>query len=238
MQEIALIIFWTVAAGSSIPLGGLFASREKNFPKWLDKEFRHAMIALGGGILLGAVALVLIPEGIETLHGSHLCIPLFFLGGVVFFLIERAMGLRQREAPQLLGMLLDYIPEAMALGGLLAVGSETAPLLALLIGLQNLPEGFNTYRELARLNENKPRRTLQQMSAMVLLGPAAGVAGYLCLGQHPEVLGAIMVFASGGILYLLFQDIAPQSRLEKHWAPPLGAVIGFGIALTGYMLLG
>ena len=37
---------------------------------------------------------------------------------------------------------------------------------------------------------------------------------------------------------LLFQDIAPQARLERHWGPPLGAVIGFGIALAGHMLLG
>jgi ZIP family zinc transporter len=46
-----------------------------------------------------------------------------------------------------------------------------------------------------------------------------------------------MLVASGGILYLIFQDIAPQSRLEKHWAPPLGAVIGFCLALFSDMLV-
>lgn len=40
-----------------------------------------------------------------------------------------------------------------------------------------------------------------------------------------------------GILYLTFQDIAPQSRLERHWAPPLGAVLGFALALVGQLLL-
>ena len=93
MWEIAVIIFWTTAAGSCIPLGGLLASVEHLRPQWLSQEVRHGVIALGGGILLGAVALVLVPEGISTVHGSRLCIPLFFLGGLVFFLIERALGL-------------------------------------------------------------------------------------------------------------------------------------------------
>ena len=38
-------------------------------------------------------------------------------------------------------------------------------------------------------------------------------------------------------LYLTFEDIAPQSRLNRHWAPPVGAVCGFALALVGDMLL-
>jgi ZIP family zinc transporter len=50
-------------------------------------------------------------------------------------------------------------------------------------------------------------------------------------------MGAIMLLSSGGVLYLIFEDIAPQSRLEKHWAPPLGAVFGFCLALFSEMLV-
>ncbi|HAO25971.1 MAG TPA: divalent cation transporter, partial [Methylophaga sp.] len=57
------------------------------------------------------------------------------------------------------------------------------------------------------------------------------------LSEHPAILGAIMLFASGGILYLVFQDIAPQSKLARHWAPPLGAVFGFCLALFSHLLL-
>ena len=46
-----------------------------------------------------------------------------------------------------------------------------------------------------------------------------------------------MLFASGGILYLTLQDIAPHARLERHWGPPIGAVLGFALALVGEMLL-
>jgi ZIP family zinc transporter len=237
VNEIAAILLVTIAAGSCIPLGGYIASFEHIRARWLEQELRHFLIALGGGILLGAVAVALVPEGIASMQGSLLAIPILLLGGLSFFLIERALGLRRREVPQVMGMLLDYVPEAIALGGLVALGSPAAPLLALLVGLQNLPEGFNAFRELHALKRRSARRTLLIMWSLVAIGPVAGLLGYFFLSGHPAVLGAIMLFASGGILYLIFQDIAPQSRLNRHWAPPLGAVVGFGVALFGDMLI-
>jgi ZIP family zinc transporter len=230
------IVLLTAAAGACIPLGGLLAGIQRLRPHWLEREFRHFLIALGGGILLGAVAVVLVPQGIDSLDGSLLAIPIFLAGGCTFFVVERLLGLRRRESPQLLGMILDYVPEAIALGGMVALESPAAPLLALLIGLQNLPEGFNAYRELRVLAHNDGRRTMTIMVALVAIGPLAGLGGAHFLSGHPAVLGAIMLFASGGILYLIFQDIAPQSRLARHWAPPLGAVVGFCLALFGEML--
>lgn len=46
-----------------------------------------------------------------------------------------------------------------------------------------------------------------------------------------------MLAAAGGILYITFQDIAPQARLARHWGPPLGAVLGFVVGLAGHMWL-
>jgi zinc transporter, ZIP family len=237
MSEIAAILFFTIAAGACIPLGGFVASFEHIHSRWMEQELRHFVIALGGGILLGAVAIVLVPEGIASMNGSMLAIPLVLGGGLTFFVVERALGLRRHGAPQLMGMLLDYVPEAIALGGLIALGSPAAALLALLIGLQNLPEGFNAFRELHAMGQHSARRTLLIMGSLVTIGPVAGLGGYFLLADYPAVLGAIMLFASGGILYLIFQDIAPQSRLNRHWAPPLGAVVGFSVALFGDMLV-
>jgi ZIP family zinc transporter len=237
MIDILTIIVLTVVSGACIPLGGFIASFENIRSDWLEKELRHFLIAFGGGILLGAVSLVLVPEGISSMGDSLYAILAIVMGGFSFCLIERFLGLRRRESPQLMGMILDYVPEAIALGGLVALESPVAPLLALLIGLQNLPEGFNAYRELNKINNSNSKRTLLTMVLLVLLGPGAGLSGYFFLSEHQAILGAIMLFASGGVLYLIFQDIAPQSRLEKHWAPPLGAVFGFCVTLFSHMLL-
>jgi len=75
------------------------------------------------------------------------------------------------------------------------------------------------------------------MGSLVAIGTVSGLLGYYFLSDYPAGPGAVMLFASGGILYLIFQDIAPQSRLTRHWAPPLGAVVGFSVALFGDMLV-
>jgi ZIP family zinc transporter len=72
---------------------------------------------------------------------------------------------------------------------------------------------------------------------MALLGPAAGLVGFFWLSAFPQLVSGIMLFAAAGILYVIFQDIAPQVPLERHWAPPLGAVAGFLLGLVGQMLV-
>jgi ZIP family zinc transporter len=237
MNELLTIVLLTGIAGACIPIGGAVARLSYIRPFWLENELRHFIIAFGGGILLGAVAVVLVPQGLVSMEHSVLAIPIMLLGATACFIIERTLGLRRRETPQLMGMVLDYVPEAVALGGLVAMGSPYSLLLAILIGVQNLPEGFNSYRELMDKNHISPTKTLVIMALLVPIGPIAGLSGYYFLSGHEFLLGGIMLFASGGIVYLIFQDIAPQSRLEKHWAPPLGAVYGFCLALFSEMLI-
>ena len=232
------IILYTFLAGLAIPVGGFIARIPHLVPDWLEDEFRHFVIALGGGIMLGAVAIVLVPVGMSYMNYSGLAIVAMLAGGISFFLLERFLGLKRQEAPQFTGMLLDYIPECLALGGIAALGASSAPLLAILIGMQNLPEGFNAYRELANDQQQNQRTVLLQMTGVVFIGPLFGVLGYWLLPDIPALLGHVLIFAAGGILYLIFQDIAPQAKLQKHWAPPLGAVVGFVLAMTGQLITG
>lgn len=233
MDELSKIIIYTLCAGACIPLGGLIAYKEKIRPTWLENEFRHSVIAFGGGILLAAVALVLVPEGIGYVNHSILSVVIFLSGGLFFFMVERILGARRREKPQFTAMLLDFVPESLALGGVFAIGAHSAPLLAVFIGLQNLPEGFNAYRELRSIPQSSSKYILGLMLLLVPIGPVVAVFGYIYFSENTILLGATMLFASGGILYLIFQDIAPQSRMRRHWAPPLGAVLGFCIGMLG-----
>jgi ZIP family zinc transporter len=236
MEIIPQIILYTFAASICIPLGGIIASFERIRPSWLEHELRHFIIAFGGGVLLAAVSLILVPEGNRFLPDTTLSIITLLAGGLSFFLMERFLGTKRRERPQLSAMLLDYIPESLALGGAFAIGLQAAPLLAVLIGLQNLPEGFNAFRELVSGTQRSKQRILGFMFMLVPLGPVMALIGWIYLSDHHAVLGAIMLFASGGILYLIFQDIAPQSHMRRHWGPPLGAVIGFGMGMLGTSL--
>ena len=73
---------------------------------------------------------------------------------------------------------------------------------------------------------------------MALLGPIAGIFGYFVLSGYPQIVSGTMLFAAGGILYIIFQDIAPQAKLKKHWAPPLGAIAGFLLGVLGQIAVG
>ncbi len=229
------ILLLTLVAGLSMPLGALIACVERIRPRWLEHEFRHSVIAFGGGALLSAVALVLVPDGIEHLS-TDVALYWFLLGGLTFMLIDVLLHLFKTSASQLIAMLSDFIPESIALGATFALGGSNGLLLALLIGLQNMPEGFNAYRELRQSSHYSARRIITTFALMALLGPVAGVIGYVWLAAYPAVVSAIMLFAAGGILYSVFQDIAPQAKLTRHWGPPMGAVVGFALGIAGHML--
>lgn len=232
-QGILAVIGLTLMAGLAMPAGALLARLDRIQPQWVDDELRHGVTAFGGGALFSAVALVLVKDGAEHLSMIH-AVGMFLLGGLAFMALDVWLYKMNTPASQLAAMLSDFIPESLALGAALAFGRDTAFLLAALITLQNLPEGFNAYRELrSRL---RARRIIGLFILMAGLGPVAGVVGYVWLEQEHQLLASIMLFAAGGILYSVFQDIAPQAKLEKHWLPPMGAVFGFALGLIGYML--
>lgn len=232
------LVIMGLIAGLAMPLGALIARFEHIHSEWLQQEFRHAVMAFGGGALLSAVALILVPEGIETVSAwpAALCL---LLGGITFMYVDAWMAAHETSASQLIAMMSDFIPESIALGAMLAMGGGGAAwLLVLIMALQNTPEGFNAYRELRASTAMSTTKIVSAFSLMALLGPVAAVVGYIWLADSPVVLACIMLFAAGGILYSVFGDIAPQAKLDNHQAPPMGAVLGFSVGVVGHMLVG
>lgn len=236
MDSLSLSLILALLAGATIPGGAFVASIERIRPRWLESEFRHGVIAFGGGALIAAVSLVLVPEGVAALSIVWV-VACFSAGGIVFFLADRLVARHGGAAGQLMAMLLDFIPEAIALGAALATGKPVGFLLALLIALQNFPEGFNAYREINAHGDRNPNTLLAWFLAMALIGPAAAFLGHEFLADSPALIGGVMLFAASGIIYLTFEDIAPSAVLKHHWAPPLGAVAGFLLGLVGSILI-
>jgi ZIP family zinc transporter len=236
MNDMLFLFLLTLGAGLAMPLGALIGKYGWSADRNEENEISHTVMAFGGGALLSAVALVLVPDGIEGLDPitASVC---FLFGGLLFMGLDILFSRSSTPASQLFAMLLDFIPESLALGAAFAIGNSSAFLLAVLIALQNIPEGFNAYRELSNSAHYRGRRIIVSFTAMALFGPLSGVGGYYWFSDHSTVLAMIVMTAAGGILYSVFQDIAPRVKLEKHWAPPMGAVLGFMLGMIGEMLL-
>lgn len=188
MSGVWIAAFYATLAGAAIPLGALLARVEHIGPAWLEEELRHGIMAFGGGALLAAIALVLVPEGSRHLP-LWAVLSAFGAGGVAFFLADRLIERRGGAGAQLMAMLLDFVPESMAMGAMFAADEPVGVLLAILIALQNFPEGFNAYREVVAAGRMVPGRALKAFCLLVLLGPLATWVGFAALRDLPELLG-------------------------------------------------
>ena len=230
------MVLYSFASGATVILG-VFLARLRVLPaSELGSEISHAVIAFGGGVLVAAVAFVLAPKGIETLSLPALIFA-FLLGAISALFLDRFLTRRGGKTAQLMAMLLDFIPEAIALGAIFSVDRQTGLKLALFIGMQNLPESFESFGDLLRSGFS-PRKAALVLIPFSLLGVAGAVAGYLFLAQQEQLVAGLLVFSAGALLYLVFQDIAPMAKLENHWAPATGATVGFMLGMIVEKLLG
>lgn len=236
MPDYLQVIVLSLLAGAAMPLGAVLARADMMHPAFLTPKSRHFIVAFGGGALISAVALVLVPDGASKLSplSAAVC---FSVGGCFFYLLEACLNRLKSSAGQLVAMLSDFIPEAIALGTAFAIGAETGLLLALLMVLQNLPEGFNAYEELAQKSTLSPNTIIIAFAFLAVAGPVSALTGYYLLARFEELMAGLMLFASAGILYLVFQDIAPGSKLKNSSMPALGAVAGFMLGLVGNMMI-
>ncbi len=236
MNQLVLILLISWLAGLTAFFGGIFARTEGTAETESKKQMIHGIVAFGGGILLSAVAFALAPEGISLLSPITLAVT-FLLGGLAFCVLDAHLSKQGGTKAQFVAMLMDFVPEAISLGAVFGHNHRLGILLAAFIGAQNLPEGFNSYREIVRSGAS-PRAALTALFAISVLGPVAACLGYLFLQHQAKLTAGIMSFAAGGILYLIFQDIAPEAKMRRHWTPSLGAVLGFVAGMIGKQIIG
>jgi ZIP family zinc transporter len=82
---------------------------------------------------------------------------IFLSGAFLFFLFDRAIETKEGLLAQAMAMLMDFIPEAIALGAVFSRHHKLGILLAFFVGLQNLPESFNAYFDLRKSNHSSKK---------------------------------------------------------------------------------
>jgi len=237
------------------------------FFKTIKRNVLDAMLGFAAGVMIAASYWSLLAPAIEMAEGSNLpaWVPAtsgFLAGGAFLWIIdkllphlhpgfptEEAEGLNtswRRSVLLVLAITIHNIPEGLAVGvafGALAADLPSASLggaiaLAIGIGIQNFPEGTAVSVPLRREGLSR-LKSFWYGQASGLVEPAAGVLGAVAVIFMKPMLPYALAFAAGAMIYVVVEELIPESQLEKHTdVATIGAMLGFAIMMTLDVALG
>lgn len=259
--------FWKVLLCALLPLAGttlgagmVFVLKEQMRP-WLQK----LLLGFAAGVMIAAsVWSLLIPAidmASETMRFAFVPAAVGFLCGIGFLLLldsviphlhqnadcpeGRACGLG-KSTMLMLAVTLHNLPEGMAVGVVLtgmvtgngAVTTAGALALAAGIAIQNFPEGAIVSMPLLGEGVSKKRAffygfasgAVEPVGALVTLALASLIS---------SVLPYILSFAAGAMIYVVVEELLPESQSGKHSnIGTIGAALGFALMMVLDVALG
>jgi len=139
-NDIFMVIGITLFAGWTSFIGALIGKYVH-----FSKSVLLFLTAFGAGILISAAIFEMVIQAEKSI--GIISTFLFFIFGAIIFTIADIIAVKKGGgADILIGIGLDTIPESFAIGASIAAGPAFA--IALLIGIQNIPEGIAAYKEM------------------------------------------------------------------------------------------
>jgi ZIP family zinc transporter len=237
------------------------------FFKDINRKTMDGMLGSAAGVMIAASFWSLLAPAIAMVEeaGGTPWIPALvgFLSGGIFlwatdkilphlhpgFPTSQAEGIKtswQRSVLLVLAITLHNIPEGLAVGvafGAAAAGHPAASIgaaiaLAIGIGIQNFPEGAAVSVPLRREGMSRKKSFMYgQFSGMV--EPVAGVIGAVAVVYMQPLLPYALSFAAGAMIYVVAEELIPESQAEKHSdIATIGVMVGFAIMMTLDVALG
>jgi ZIP family zinc transporter len=213
------------------------------------RRLMDAMMGFAAGVMTAASCWSLLIPAID-LGGVSPAVAGLVLGGAFIYAADQilphlhgefpdeatAEGPRvawQRSTLLMLAMTLHNFPEGLAVGVRFGGGDlAAATALAIGIGLQNVPEGLAIALPLRRSGMSRGRAFLWgQLSAAV--EPLAGALGAALVLASAAVLPYGMAFAAGAMLYVVVEELIPETvRSGTTDIATLGFIGGFAVMMT------
>jgi len=231
--DILRVIAITAFAGGTSFLGVYIAKRMR----FTDQQVL-TLTSFGAGILIAAAVFEMVIEA-EKIIGITLTLIAFLVGAIIFTIADMVAEKKGGGAGILLGIGLDIIPESLAIGAAIASGPVLA--LALLIGIQNIPEGIASYKEMMTGKtafSNNPKKALAAVGVISVVPIFLGMAGLFYLTGMKDTIAIIFALSAGGIFYMLYYDMIPKAHKERKWLPTFGAVLGFIVGFAIVRIVG
>lgn len=236
-------------------IAGAFVASATHLPE----RMAATITAFGGGVLLAAVALELVPEADVRAGESGTALGLvvgmvIYVGADAWLTRDETAKANRRSAHAAAtgrpmtrlsdhrqaargesiaaGMFVDGVPESIALGLTIAEGSLGAALLAgILIG--NVVEAYGAAQPIIA-GGHSARFALALIAGIgfsLLLATVAG--GTLLSGASSAIVGTTQAIAAGAVLAVIVVSIVPYAFEEVNSLVACAAVAGF---VCGYLL--
>ncbi|MBC7092560.1 ZIP family metal transporter [Candidatus Bipolaricaulota bacterium] len=247
MSPLASGALASLAAGLATGIGALpVLLRWKPSPKLFD-----GMLGFAAGVMLAATFFSLLLPAVEA--GGPWRALVGFLAGVGLLVAADRLtphlhfpGGGEGPSSRLrkiwlfaLAITIHNFPEGLAVGVAFG-GGDIAAALSLTVGiaLQNMPEGLAV--ALPLVGEGYSRgRALFYATMTGLAEPLAGTLGAVAVVEAAGLLPYGLAFAAGAMLYVISDEIIPESHRRGHefWATG-GLVLGFAVMMLLDTLLG
>ena len=216
------------------------------FFRKIPQKVIDALLGFSAGVMLAASFFSLIIPALD-IGGHYVTLVGIILGVMVIFLaneylphehlvkgVEGYHYLRIRRIWLFVFTItIHNLPEGLAVGVGFGTGNiKEAIVLAIAIGLQNAPEGLAVAFSLMTTLRYTARYSFMVALITGLVEPVAGILGaYLTTISH-TLLPYAMAFAGGAMVYVVSNEIIPEShRLGHEKQASLGLIIGFLITL-------
>ena len=233
-----MVFALAVATALSTLSGGAVALRAR------DKL--HLVLGLAAGVMLGVVALDLLPEAMSQAHMLVLGVPAVMLttlaGFFTIHVIERALAIHRghegefgghahahaprRQAVGLLaggGLVLHSLLDGVGIGVGFQAGRDVGIAVAVAVIAHDFADGFNTYT-ITSLYGNDRRRALGLL-ALDAIAPVVGVAIGTVLPAPHQAIGLYLGYFAGFLLYLATSDILPEAHARHPSRLTLAATV-------------
>ena len=229
-----LLLSMAIICGSST-FGALFS--------YIYKEKKNKISGIlngfASGIMLAASIWSLIIPAFEKNRNFILTVVTFIFGAIIIIMLDLLPLNKKRKLDSVektyLAVTIHNIPEGMIVGLSMFVGIyindiRSAFLVAVAIGIQNIPESIALSISLYGKNKSKNRSFLYTfLSGFV--EPIFCFIGYAMAIFLKEYIYLFLSFAGGCMLYVVIAEMVPQSIEENKNGGKFGFLIGFVIMM-------
>lgn len=226
----------------------------------INKKLEKILLGFAAGVMTSASVWSLLIPSIDMAKSQNIIewIPatIGFILGIIFLLIldniiphlhiesKEKEGIKTKlgkSTMMILAVTLHNIPEGMAVGVALAgaiSGNSTITLasafaLSIGIAIQNFPEGAIISMPLKEEGNKKTKSFLYGMLSGIV-EPIGGLITIYLTSLVVPILPYILSFAAGAMIYVVVEELIPESQVGKH--SNLGT-IGFSIGFIIMMIL-